>query len=389
MSKAAATNCASNDASLRQRWLALLWACLWFVLCYEGAAWWALQQPQLTNVSSFLWPVVPWMVWPYLSSPLLLLLLFVWPQPMARLRLTLRRFVLITAAASCCFVVWPLTLTRPQIAPTELHWWVQQLDPAVNLSPSLHVAYACLGWLQLRRVFQRVWQRLALGSWLLLLAASTLFTGQHVWPDLLAGAVLTLVVAVVVDEKRWPQVTYYSAAALLLLAGFRIVGHWFLLYLACSCLLVAWHHAKQQAHFLHKQQGRHPVWVWLLYAPYLSLYWLTWRLVCWRERAMPPCRQILPHVWVGRRLASHEVALLPAELEIIDLSGELAETAGLQGRVYQHWPLPDLVLASSEQMAPILAAIQRRLHAGASVYIHCAMGYQRSQQIAAQLGSEP
>lgn len=374
-----------DSASLVQRTTALLLACLCFVLTYFGAAVWTQQQPDTLDVSAMLLPVQPWLMWPYLSSPLLLLWLLLAPQSLTELRLTFRRLLLLTCLAACCFVLLPMTLQQGRLAqtPTALLDLIQQLDPSVNLFPSLHVAYAYIGWRQFWRWYPAIWQRLLVSCWLALLMLSTLFTAQHVWPDLLAGLALAWAVQRLIHENCWPQVTYYSAAAALCVALWQMSDAAMLWYFAASFALVAWQHALKRVDFLHKKQGRHLLWVWWCYAPYLLLYRLTWLMV--RARQTPAVRQIAPHLWVGRRLTSAEVQGLPSDIEVFDLSGELPEIDALRHHSYQHWPLPDIVPATPQQLAPIVAAIELRLRAKATVFVHCAMGLQRSQQVVAGL----
>lgn len=373
----------ADGATFATRTKALLLACLCFVLTYYGAAAWAQQQPDTLDVSAMLLPVQPWLMWPYLSSPLMLCWLLLAPQSLTELRLTFRRLVLITCLAACCFVVLPMTLQQGRPAPTVLFGWVQQLDPSVNLFPSLHVAYAYIGWRQFWCWYPAVWQRVVVSSWLALLMLSTLFTAQHVWPDLLAGLALAWGVQRGIHKDCWPQVTYYSAAAALCVALWQISDCGLLWYFAASFGLVASQHAGKRVDFLQKRQGRHPLWVWCGYAPYLLLYRLTWLMV--RARQTPAVQQIAPRLWVGRRLTEADVRSLPHDVEVFDVSGELPEIEPLRHHAYQHWPLPDIVPATPQQLAPIVAAVAQRLQAGANVFVHCAMGLQRSHQVVAGL----
>ena len=244
-----------------------------------------------------------------------------------------------------------------------------------------------------------------LAAWLLLVAAATVFTYQHHLADVAGGALLGLLAIRAfpvraatahagpaglaaaaaggdVQAAAKPVAFCYTLmAGLSLLAWFALGGHWWL-YLCASLLLVAWAYHSRHAAFLHKRNGRHPLWVWLLYAPYLGGYLLTWHLVRWRERHRPPFDRHGERLWVGRRLSNAEAARLPADCAVIDLSNELSETRALRGRPYLHFPLLDLHTLDACAAQPILAAIADYTGQGRNVYLHCAMGYQRSRVIA-------
>ncbi|RLM49971.1 hypothetical protein DVK02_17545, partial [Halobellus sp. Atlit-31R] len=169
--------------------------------------------------------------------------------------------------------------------------------------------------------------RLALSGWLLLVAASTVFTWQHHLLDVGGGLLLGLLVARVVrpgTTRRHTVSFYYAiAACLLVVAGVAAVASWVAAYAAACLLLVAVAYGARHADFLRKRAGRHPFRSWLLFWPYLAGYRLTWMLVRWRERRRPAFTQQAPGLWIGRRLSRAEALRLPPGCDVIDLCCEL------------------------------------------------------------------
>lgn len=336
-------------------------------------------------------PFLPWMVLPYMTSGLLFGLSFLLADSRATLSALSRRVAFATVAACLVFAAFPLRFSylRPLVDAPLPAWLFAQLsamDQPYNQLPSLHVAYCVIFWPALRRFAGSRTQQAALAAWLLLVAAATVFTYQHHLADVAAGALLGLLAIRLLPEaasgaSKPVAFSYTLMAGLSLLAWFALGGLWWL-YLCASLLLVAWAYHRRHAAFLHKHEGRYPLWVWLLYAPYLGGYLLTWQLVRWRERHRPPFDRHSERLWVGRRLSNAEAARLPAGCAVIDLANELSETKALRNRPYHHFPLLDLHALDARSVQPILAAIAAHAAQGRDIYLHCAMGYQRSRHIA-------
>ncbi|CAN7388585.1 phosphatase PAP2 family protein [Pseudoduganella sp. LjRoot289] len=338
-------------------------------------------------------PFLQWMVLPYMTSGLFFMLSFLLVPGRARLSALSRRLAFSTVAACVLFAAFPMRfgLARPAVDAALPAWLFAQLsamDQPYNQLPSLHVAYCVIFWSALRPAVTGAAApllRAALAACLLLLAASTVFTYQHHFADVAGGALLgALAVRLMPPDGRAAKPVafcYTLLAGLALLAWFASGGAW-CLYLCASLLLVALAYRRRDAGFLHKRAGSYPAWVWLLYAPYLGGYLLTWQLVRWRERHSPPFAHHSEGLWVGRRLSNAEAAGLPADCAVIDLSNELSETRALRGRPYRHFPLLDLHAPDPQSAQAILAAIAGYASQGRTIYLHCAMGYQRSRQIA-------
>jgi PAP2 superfamily len=389
-------------------------------------------------------PLLPWLLLPYASSGVLWVWGFAGAVSVDALRAFSHRLLLSTVVAGVVFALWPLRFvgdTAAALSTVAPVWvsafaWLSQIDPPYNQCPSLHVAYAVVLWPTLAQALHqrtRRWSaamqrlaRLTLAGWLGLLAVSTVFTYQHhVW-DVPAGILLGLGVVRGMGARPgrgpWVWGAYAVAAGLLVVVALNTCGpistaggfSWpvaqsstglLLVWTAFSCGAVALAYARGDAGFLHKRSnGTFPIWVWLLYGPYLGGYRLTWWAVCWRERHHPPVQRLpcAPWLWVGRRLTAHEArTLLPAGVCVIDLANELPETRALRPRQdrgraavegvtrYQAFALLDLQPMPTEQQISIFIALNQLKSSGRGVYVHCSMGYARSRHLVAAYLASP
>jgi len=376
----------AQGVSRRLGHLVLNW--LAFGLCYPLANLLAHQQQVRRSLATGLdaaIPFLPWMIVPYATSGLLFTLVFFLAPTAEALRVASRRLLACTVAGCLLFAALPARFgtARPvDIAgwPAPLYAWLDLVDRPYNQCPSLHVAYCVIVWLTLRPVCRGA-ARALLGAWLLLVAASTVFTWQHHLADVAGGLLLGGAAAWIVrpGATRRHAVSFYYAvmAGMLLLAGAAALRSWIAAYAAASLLLVALAYARSDAGFLRKRAGGHACSAWLLFWPYLAGYRLTWWLV--RLRRKRPFVQREPGLWTGRRLTEAEAARLPPGCHVIDLCIELPEAAPLRHERYLHFPLLDLQAPRPSQLRPALAALARLRDDGHDVYVHCAMGYSRSQ----------
>jgi len=141
-------------------------------------------------------PLVPWMVWPYLS----LFAAFFLPMfalDAAAIRVLCRRLAAATILSGICFLLLPgeLGFERPASVPGhELAYrYIHVLDLPHNLAPSLHVSWSFILLVALRRASPGWLQRL-LELWLVLMIASVLFTHQHHVLDVAGGMLVALLV---------------------------------------------------------------------------------------------------------------------------------------------------------------------------------------------------
>ena len=144
-------------------------------------------------------PLLPWTAWIYASYPLLFSLVFVLERDSVRLSRFMYAVLGVNFVSELIFVLLPTTLDRTGfvVRPTveeggaSLLAWIQHIDTPFNCLPSLHVSAACLagivafkgGWLGGR------WYL----AWGLAISLSTLTTKQHLFADVISGAVLAVV----------------------------------------------------------------------------------------------------------------------------------------------------------------------------------------------------
>jgi membrane-associated phospholipid phosphatase len=181
-----------------------------FGLVYMGSGYLLAQSPGRSVQLYFSWekdiPLVPWMIWPYLSlfPSYLLPLLHMNVHELQRLSL---QSVVTVAIAGLIFNALPAQLG---FSPTEvtgwhqpLFFWLARIDTPYNLLPSLHVAGASL---ILLACGERVGPRWAwfYAAWLAVLALSTLLVHQHHVLDVVSGFGLALVVRQAIPLKPAP-----------------------------------------------------------------------------------------------------------------------------------------------------------------------------------------
>lgn len=377
----------------RQRALALVVNGLLFELLYTACNL-AAARAGVTRNLALAWdatiPFLPWTLLPYMSSAPMLVLAFLVVPDTQRLRALSQRAMLATTLATLVFAAWPLrvTWTRPVPDGALLAWLadaLRRLDAPYNQWPSLHVAYCVILWPALAARLRHRWARAALAAWLALVAASTVLTHQHHLADLFGGALLGLFVVRAVPARRdepWVALHYAVGALAALTLAFSVAPIVPALWIAACCAGVALAYARDDAGFLHKRGGGFPAWIWALYGPYLIGYRATWWLVRRRERGRPAFAAFGDGLWVGRRLDEREARALPADCAVIDLASELGQTPALRARPGAAFGLLDIVTPPAARVAAIVDAIDAERARGRPVYLHCAMGYRRSRQVA-------
>ena len=335
-------------------------------------------------------PFLPWLIVPYLTSGIFYVACFFLVRNREDLRVLSQRLVLATAGAALIFAIIPMrfSLSRPNVDQTliqPLFGLLAEFDRPYNQFPSLHVAYCVIFWHALRKLTVRMLDRSMLGLWLGLIALSTVFIYQHHLLDVAGGFALgaaTLIVVRAGTTAPCIAFYYFVSAIIVLTVGGLLLHQWPAYYLAASLALVGMAYVRDDRFFLHKSQGRFPIRVWLLYAPYLLGYLLTWQVVRLRERGNAPFVHAGTGLWVGRRLTALEAAWLPANCTVIDLANELSETPALRTNRYLHFPLLDLREPPAAAIGNIVDAMSAESRAGRPIYLHCAMGYSRCRLIA-------
>ena len=170
----------------------LLLFCILFFLAYFATQWIA-PPPQTGYHLYFEWerhvPLIPWMIWPYLT------LLTVFSVPAVQFapgeisQLSKQSsFCLLIGGA--CFLLFPCVAGFPEINLTGFYGDVFQIlhsiDTPQNLAPSLHVAFSALILLQARAVSTTSLSRFYM-AWLALMMICVVFTHQHHLVDIVSG----------------------------------------------------------------------------------------------------------------------------------------------------------------------------------------------------------
>jgi hypothetical protein len=196
---------ARADVLRSLRWAALL-AILFFSV-YGFCNWAAAARPDRWRLW-FDWelgiPLVPWMVWPYLS------LVASFFMPMFALRghaldALCRRLAAAVIISGVAFLILPAEagFVRPAEAPNAALAIIYALDLPHNLAPSLHISWGAIILLSLRGVSSATVGHL-FEIWFVVLCAAVLLTHQHHVVDV-AGGILVAYVAwhVVRRDGTW------------------------------------------------------------------------------------------------------------------------------------------------------------------------------------------
>lgn len=349
-------------------------------------------------------PFVAWTLVPYMATMPLLVLAFLGAREVAVLRAFSQRCLLITVLATVVFAIWPFRVTHVPPVPADalpalLQRLVHLVDTPYNQVPSLHVASCVILWPALRHRWPTLRGRLLLAAGLLMVALSAVLTWQHHLVDLVAGLGLGML-AIRLTPVHDPARRVAMHHALLSVAAFTLLLVWWpvaqrsgaaavalgaLAWCLCSSALVALAYLRRDRGFLHKRNGTFPWWVWLAYGPYLLGYRLTWWLVGMRT---PTATEVVaPGLLVGRRLKPGETSLLPPGCRVIDLAAELPQVPALRACTVHAEPLLDLVPMPADRVAAVVALIERLRADGTPVYVHCAMGLQRSRSVMVAWGA--
>lgn len=188
----------------------LWWFSVLFVPVYAGVGYWHARFPPQALRLYADWelalPLLPWMVWPYLSLYSLFLLPW-WHLDAAGLKRLTGQSMALLAVAGLSFVYlpaqrgfapWPADLAQQGWSGWVLAG-VAALDTPFNLVPSLHVAFATLILLACSVQASRA-LRAFHALWGLLLSASALLVHQHHVLDVVSGAALAWAV-----HRVWPM----------------------------------------------------------------------------------------------------------------------------------------------------------------------------------------
>ncbi len=165
-------------------------------------------------------PLVPWTIWPYLTSFLVMVYIFFDVRELDHLHRLAYAFLALQLVSNVIFVFWPVSLPRelypvPDDVDPVTRWlfgYVRAVDTTRNCLPSLHVANCTL--ISLVYVKEKQPLKLVLAcAWLLLVSFSTLGTKQHYLWDVVGGFALAALLFRLAFDPRLLQVTRRAAPA--------------------------------------------------------------------------------------------------------------------------------------------------------------------------------
>lgn len=140
-------------------------------------------------------PLIPWMIWPYLTLFTLFCVPLVQMSVDEMHRLTLQSTIpLLTAGV--CFVAFPSRIGFP---PAEIDAWhrpvfdfLWAVDNPQNLVPSLHIAFSTLILLGARQVTTARLRPFYL-AWLVVMVCAVILVHQHHIIDVVTGIVIAMI----------------------------------------------------------------------------------------------------------------------------------------------------------------------------------------------------
>lgn len=113
--------------------------------------------------------------------------------------------------------------------------------------------------------------------------------------------------------------------------------------------------------------------------PFHVLNHLAFATYCRLDRTFP-WQEIVPGLYLGRRLRAHEASLMPAS-RVLDLTSEFSEAPSLRMRAYSNVPMLDGVAPTITQLNEAVGLLRTSMQSGPT-YVHCALGHGRSATVA-------
>jgi 1-acyl-sn-glycerol-3-phosphate acyltransferase/membrane-associated phospholipid phosphatase len=370
---------------------------LLFLLVYGGCNWFASRR---TDVGTwfFEWerhiPFLSWMIVPYLSIDAFFVSAPFLFRDCRELRVYSSRMTAAILVGGFFFLLFPLRFgfERPLAEGLSgaLVRAFTSVDRPFNLLPSLHVTLAVILADAYGRHSRGV-VRAALTAWFVLVVSSTVFVYQHHIVDvaggmLLAGFVFYAVPWSVARRSSTSNLriaTYYVVGALLVGAAAAVAVPWtaVLLWPAMALAVSGAAYLGGGPAVFRKSTGRITASAWMFLWPCLLGHWLSH---IYYRRHCRPYDELLPNVWIGRRLDAREAAMAVERgvAAILDLSAELDEVTAFRRLRYKGLPILDLTAPTMDQLDEGVRFIRAHTRRGI-VYVHCKIGYSRTAAVAA------
>jgi isopentenyl-diphosphate Delta-isomerase len=164
----------------------------------------------------------------------------------------------------------------------------------------------------------------------------------------------------------------------------NLIAQMFLVYVSFSFLACGIAYVLKEPRFWQKQEnGTIRATSFLLFAPMHGLNWFSLLLAVRLEREKA-VHEIVPNLWLGRRLISSEADIFPkkSEVAVLDLTGEFPENKFLRNNNYLCLSVLDHTAPSRNQLTQAIAFINNHI-LKRSVFVHCALGHGRSATVVA------
>lgn len=356
-------------------------------------------------------PLWPWTIVPYWSIDLFygLSLLLCWN--FFELKQHVLRLLSAQIISISCFLLFPLKFTfeRPELSGFFGIWFdvLMGFDKPFNQAPSLHIVLLVILWDFYRRHVSGNFKYI-IDLWSFLIGISVLTTWQHHFIDiptgLLVGALCLWLFPVATQSpftkdlnhsltpKHLKIGAYYLIATVMLCVIAFIFKSSFLwlLYPACSLLMVSLAYFFARAHFFQKlANGKLSAGAAVLFAPYLIFAWFNSRL--WTKKH-PEDSKIIDieqcQIYLGRIPTSTDMSHYPA---IFDCCAELPQPFAKpeqQQMIRTNYLSLDLIPLQANQLAlavenfdQLFSALKTLNGKQSKLLIFCALGYSRSSAI--------
>lgn len=365
---------------------------LLFLVVYVSCNWFTSRRTDV-GMFYFEWerhiPFVPWMIVPYMSIDLFFVAAPFVCRTEEEVHTLTKRIAFAILFSGACFLLFPLQFAfeRPPVSG-----WLgavfnnfRNFDHPYNLLPSLHIT--------LRTILTGVYARHSRGImrilsdiWFVLIGFSTVLTYQHHVPDVIGGFILAGYCFYLFREKptRLPVMgnirvgIYYLIGAIVITTASRFFGLWGLLLFwpVLSLIIVATAYFGLGPGLYRKTNGRLPLSTRFALGPCLFGQYIS---LCYYRRQCQPWNEVVPGVWIGRKLDYAEAAeaIRKGVTAVLDVTAEFNEARPFLNVKYLNLPLLDLTSPTQEQLKQMAEFINEHSTKGI-VYVHCKIGYSRS-----------
>ncbi|RLA63531.1 MAG: hypothetical protein DRQ78_06805 [Epsilonproteobacteria bacterium] len=377
----------------KERFVWMLFMAITFFLLYGAANQYAgITAPHLSFWME--WekkiPFVPVFIVPYMSSDLMFVIAFLLPYTRLELRVLAVRVLFIVIVSVIFFLIFPLQFSfeKPVIDSYTFLFSLLEADLPYNQAPSLHIAFAIILWVSMRKYLHNIWLRVLVPMWLWLIALSTLLVYQHHFIDLPLGAFVALAGIYFFDEDRisvWTKSfstprslkmgLYYliTASIFMILAfvwqSFTYLFLWFFLSLFSVSIVYAF----GLNNFLAGKDAKAKHWQYFLFAPYFVGNYVSWQ---YYKRKIPLFVAVDKNIYFGRFPSKNEYQIL--KKQGIKHCVNLATEQQVQKQIIAQTRLAflDQTIQSPESLHEAVLLIEK--YKKELVYVHCALGLSRS-----------